>query len=44
MKIVVCVKQIVHVYARTGMDPSTQFIAREDRVNIVNPLDEELTI
>lgn len=40
MRIVVCVKQIVHIYARTGMDPSTQFIADEDRVNIINPLDE----
>ena len=40
MKTVVCVKQIVHVYARTGMDPSTHFIADEDRVNIINPLDE----
>jgi electron transfer flavoprotein beta subunit len=40
MKIVVCVKQIVHVYARTGMDPSTHFIAEADRVNIINPLDE----
>jgi electron transfer flavoprotein beta subunit len=40
MRIVVCVKQIVHVYARTGMDPSTHFIAEEDRVNIINPLDE----
>jgi electron transfer flavoprotein beta subunit len=40
MRVVVCVKQIVHVYARTGMDPSTQFIAPEDRVNIINPLDE----
>jgi electron transfer flavoprotein beta subunit len=40
MKIVVCVKQIVHIYARTGMDPSTYFIADEDRVHIINPLDE----
>ena len=40
MKIVVCVKQIEHVYARTGLDPSTQFIANEDRVTIINPLDE----
>ena len=40
MKIVVCVKQIEHIYARTGMDPATQFIAEEDRLNIVNPLDE----
>ena len=40
MKIVVCVKQIEHIYARTGLDPSTQFIAEEDRVTIINPLDE----
>lgn len=40
MKIVVCVKQIRHVYARTGLDPSTHFIAEEDVVNIINPLDE----
>lgn len=40
MRIVVCVKQIEHIYARTGLDPSTQFIADEDRVNIINPLDE----
>ena len=39
MKIVVCVKQIRHVYARTGLDPSTHFIAKEDVVNIINPLD-----
>jgi len=40
MRIVVCVKQIEHIYARTGMDPSTHFITEEDRVNIINPLDE----
>lgn len=40
MRIVVCVKQIEHIYARTGMDPGTHFIAEEDRVNIINPLDE----
>ena len=40
MKIVVCVKQIEHIYARTGLEPSTQFIAEEDRVTIINPLDE----
>src|SRR4030043_391577 len=40
MKIVVCVKQIHHVYARTGRDPKTHFIADEDRVDIVNPYDE----
>jgi electron transfer flavoprotein beta subunit len=40
MRIVVCVKQIEHIYARTGMDASTHFIAEEDRVSIINPLDE----
>ena len=40
MKVVVCVKQIHHVYARTGRDPKTHFIADEDRVDIVNPYDE----
>jgi len=37
---VVCVKQIRHIYARTGLDPATHFIAAADVVNIVNPLDE----
>ncbi len=40
MKIVVCVKQIHHIYARTGMDPATNFISEEDKINIVNPYDE----
>jgi electron transfer flavoprotein beta subunit len=40
MKIVVCVKQIHYIYARTGMDPATHFISEEDRINIVNPDDE----
>ena len=40
MKIVVCVKQIHYIYARTGRDPETQFIAEEDRIDIVNPYDE----
>ena len=40
MKIVVCVKQIHFVYARTGNDPKTHFIAEEDRIGIVNPYDE----
>jgi len=40
MRIVVCLKQIRHIYARTGMDPSTHFVSEEDSVDIVNPLDE----
>jgi len=40
MKIAVCVKQVRHIYARTGMDPSRHFIAEEDSVTIPNPLDE----
>jgi len=40
MKIVVCVKQIHLIYARTGNDPKTHFIAEEDRIDIVNPYDE----
>ena len=40
MRIVVCVKQIVHIYARTGMDPERNYLAPEDRVLRVNPYDE----
>jgi electron transfer flavoprotein beta subunit len=40
MKIVVCVKQIHYIYARTGRDHKTHFIAEEDRIAIVNPYDE----
>jgi electron transfer flavoprotein beta subunit len=40
MKIVVCVKQIRFIYARTGRDPQTHFIAEEDRIHMVNPYDE----
>ncbi len=40
MRIVVCVKQIRHIYARTGLDPSTHFVAEEDVVPLINPLDE----
>lgn len=40
MKIVVCIKQINHVYARTGMDPSARFLAPEDEISMVNPFDE----
>jgi electron transfer flavoprotein beta subunit len=40
MKIVVCVKQIRYIYAQTGRDPKTHFIAEEDRINMINPYDE----
>lgn len=40
MQIIVCVKQIFHTYARTGRDPSKDYIADEDRVVRTNPYDE----
>jgi electron transfer flavoprotein beta subunit len=40
MRIVVCVKQISHAYARTGTDPERDFLAPEDEVFRVNPYDE----
>ena len=40
MRIAVCVKQISHAYARTGIDPERDFLAPEDEVFRVNPYDE----
>lgn len=40
MRIIVCVKQICHTYARTGMDPEQNFLAPEDKIYRVNPYDE----
>jgi len=40
MRIIVCVKQIRHTYARTGMDPEKHFLAPEDRIYRINPYDE----
>lgn len=40
MRIVVCVKQIAHTYARTGMDPDQYYLTPEDRVFRINPCDE----
>jgi len=40
MNIVVCVKQIDLIYARTGANPATHFISEEDRIRMVNPYDE----
>ena len=40
MRIIVCIKQICHTYARTGMDPEKNFLAPEDKICRVNPYDE----
>ncbi len=40
MKIVVCVKQMAHVYARTGGESEKHFLALEDVIYRVNPYDE----
>ncbi len=40
MRIVVCIKQIRHTYARTGMDHARHFLAPEDKVYRINPHDE----
>jgi electron transfer flavoprotein beta subunit len=43
MKIIVCTKQICHTYARTGMNPDTEYINSEDSIFRVNPHDEAAT-
>lgn len=40
MKIVVCLKQIFHTYARTGMDIKKHYLAPEDQITRINPYDE----
>jgi electron transfer flavoprotein beta subunit len=40
MRIVVCVKQICHTYARTGLEPEQYYLAPEDMIYRVNPYDE----
>ena len=40
MKIGVCVKQVGHIYARTGKDPEKLFLLPEDRVFRISPYDE----
>lgn len=40
MKIIVCIKQIRHTYAQTGMDHARHFLAPEDDVYRINPHDE----
>ena len=40
MHIIVCLKQIVYAYARTGFDPETNFLAPGDTITCVNRHDE----
>ena len=40
MNIVVCIKQIEQVYARSGKDPERHFLTSKDRIVRINPYDE----
>jgi electron transfer flavoprotein beta subunit len=40
MRIIVCVKQIHHIYARTGLNPEQYFLTDEDSIYRINPYDE----
>ncbi|NQU62938.1 MAG: hypothetical protein HQ517_01445 [SAR324 cluster bacterium] len=40
MRIVICMKQIRHIFARSGTDPAKQYLAEEDHVFRINPYDE----
>jgi electron transfer flavoprotein beta subunit len=40
MNIVVCIKQIEHIYNRSGMDPAQHFLTAEDQIVRINPYDE----
>lgn len=40
MKIGVCIKQVCHVYARTGKDPERLFLTPEDKVFLASPYEE----
>ena len=40
MKIIVCIKQILHTYAQTGISPKTYYLAPEDQISMINPYDE----
>lgn len=40
MKIIVCVKQVVHIYLQSGFDPETEDIVIDGFVYILNPYDE----
>jgi electron transfer flavoprotein beta subunit len=40
MKIIVCIKQICHTYARTGQNPESRYFNPEDAIYRINPYDE----
>ncbi len=40
MKILVCLKQIAHICARTGTDETANFLSPEDLIYRINPYDE----
>jgi len=40
MKIIVCIKQICHTYARTGQDTERRYLNPEDTIYRINPYDE----
>ncbi len=40
MRIIVCVKQINHIYARTGKDLDHHYLSAHDGVSRINPYDE----
>jgi electron transfer flavoprotein beta subunit len=40
MHIIVCLKQIIYIYARTGLDPDLNFLSPGDRITRINPSDE----
>jgi electron transfer flavoprotein beta subunit len=39
MRIIVCLKQIQHVFGKTGRDDATNFISQHDEISCINPLD-----
>jgi electron transfer flavoprotein beta subunit len=39
MRIIVCIKQIQHVFGKTGRDYATNFISHHDEIHCINPLD-----
>ncbi len=40
MRIIVCVKQVRHVFSKTGRDHAQNFITDSDTVSCINPFDE----
>ncbi len=39
MRIIVCIKQIQHVFGKSGRDDTTNFISHHDEISCINPLD-----